>query len=144
MDPARLDLQNKRYCNAIFAWWEIFQDFSCRLLTFFSKLFFQNILSGTESECQMVWFQIRTTFCQFWSGSNFFYKDHEQRTKFAASRQRVKPHFRFFHVKFVMIKHVFVCMFELMLYTPVNNFLLMSGCFLGWTRYKQRIYIVYR
>ena len=32
----------------------------CRLLTFFSKLNFQKDLSGTLSECQTVWIQIRT------------------------------------------------------------------------------------
>ena len=37
-----------------------FSGFYCRLLTFFKINFFQKILSGTLSECQMVWIQIRT------------------------------------------------------------------------------------
>ena len=37
-----------------------FSCFRCLLLTFFQNLPFQNILSGTLSECQTVWIQIRT------------------------------------------------------------------------------------
>ena len=37
-----------------------FSRFCCRLLTFFLNEFFRKILSGTPSECQTVWIQIRT------------------------------------------------------------------------------------
>ena len=63
-----------------------FSCFYCHLLTAFKKSFFPKILSGTLSECQTVWIQIRTDICQSWSGSKLF-------AKVIGRWQRVNIHF---------------------------------------------------
>ena len=59
-----------------------FSCFCCHLLTFFKTNFIKKNLSGTLSECQTVWIQIRTyvgsrsgpMLCLSWSGSKLFAK----------------------------------------------------------------------
>ena len=59
-----------------------FLCFCCHLLTFFiSKLTFSKILSGTLSECQPVWIQIRTNV--------LFAMVHQQTTKVATIKESV-------------------------------------------------------
>ena len=66
-----------------------FSCFSCRLLTFF-KINFSKIISGTLSECQMFWIQIRPDILPGLIWVKTACKDYKQTTKFTAGRQQVK------------------------------------------------------
>ena len=57
---------------------------------FFQNLLFQKILSGTLSECQMVWIQIRTYMLLVLILVKTVCKGYQQTTKVAASQERVK------------------------------------------------------
>ena len=61
----------------------------CRLLTFFSKLTFSKILSGTLSGCQTVWIQIRTDALSVLIWVKTVCKGYQQTTKFVASKEKV-------------------------------------------------------
>ena len=65
-----------------------FSCFSCRLLTF-QILTFQKILSGTVSECQIVWIHIRTDILLVLIWVQTDCKGYQQTTKIAASKERV-------------------------------------------------------
>ena len=68
--------------------------FRCRLLTFFSKLSFSQILSGIISECLMVWIQIRIYILTVLIRVNTVCKEYQQTTRVAASKDRAKsPYF---------------------------------------------------
>ena len=74
--------------------WDFFQDYSCRLLTFFSKLILKNpFFKNTFSVKQ---FGPRSGLMFYWTLSG---KDHQQTTEFAAGRQSVKYYFYFLSSK---------------------------------------------
>ena len=56
---------------------------------FFQNHFSQKILSGTPSECQMVWTQIRTDILSVLIWVQTVCSGYQQMTKVAASRDRV-------------------------------------------------------
>ena len=64
-----------------------FSCFCCRLLVF-SKLSFQKILSGTLSECQTVWIQIRNDILLVLIWVQTVCKGYQQMTKVTASKER--------------------------------------------------------
>ena len=57
---------------------------------FFQNQFFQQILSGTLSECQTVWIQIRTDILSVLIWVQTVCKCYQQITKFVASKERVE------------------------------------------------------
>ena len=57
-------------------------------MIFLSKLTFSKILSGTLSECQIAWIQIRNHILSGLICIQTDSKDYQQTTKFAAGRQR--------------------------------------------------------
>ena len=61
-----------------------FSCFCCHLLTFFKINLFLKILSGTLSECQTVWIQVRF----FWVQT--VCKGYQQTTKVTASKEKIK------------------------------------------------------
>ena len=68
---------------------------------FFQNYLFRKILSGIQSECQMVWIQIRTDIWSVLIWIQTVCKGCQQTTKVAASRQRVKltnPEQKFDHI----------------------------------------------
>ena len=66
-----------------------FSCFCCSLLTFFQNQLFQNILSGTLSECQTVWIQIRTDILSVLIWVWTVCKCYQQMTKVATSKEIV-------------------------------------------------------
>ena len=67
-----------------------FSSFSCRLPTFFKITFFQKILSGTVSGCQMVLIQIRTDILSVLIWVQTVLTGYWQMTKVATYKERVK------------------------------------------------------
>ena len=67
--------------NSFAFWVRNFSCFSGRLLTFFQNQIFQNILSGTLSECQTVWIQIRTNIMLVLIWVQTVCKGYQQTTK---------------------------------------------------------------
>ena len=58
---------------------------------FFQNLLFQKIISGTPSECQMVWIQIRTdVICLSWSWSKLFAKVISRWQKWPHARKELR------------------------------------------------------
>ena len=66
-----------------------FSRFCCRLPTFFQNQLFRNILSGTYTECQTVWIQIRTDVVSVLIWVQIACKDCQQTTNVFASEVRV-------------------------------------------------------
>ena len=66
-----------------------FSCFCCCLLIFF-KINLKKKNSGTLLECQTVWIQIRTDRMLVLIWVQTVFKDHQQTTKFATSKERVK------------------------------------------------------
>ena len=74
-------------------------NFSCYLLPysdFFQNYFFQKILSGTPSECQAVWIQIRIDVLSVLIWVQTVCNSYKQTTKVTASKERVKQQHFFF------------------------------------------------
>ena len=67
-----------------------FSCFCCHLLIFFQNKHFQKILSGTLSESQTVWIQIRTDALLVLMWVQIVCKCYQQTTKVTASKERVK------------------------------------------------------
>ena len=58
---------------------------------FFQNQLFQKFLSGTQSECQTVWNQIRTDVLSVLIWVQIVCKGYHQTTKVVASKERFKP-----------------------------------------------------
>ena len=69
-----------------------FACFCCRLLTFFQNLLFQKVLSGTLSQCQTVWIQIKTVILLILIWIQTVCKGYQQTTKVAAGKERAKDY----------------------------------------------------
>ena len=71
-----LSYAHKLYNTTLLTFWMLvnFSCFCCRLLTFFKIIFFQKILSETQSEVEWFGFRSGLMFCLSWSGSKLFEK----------------------------------------------------------------------
>ena len=76
------------FCCQLFACW-VFFSCICRCLRTFSKPTFSKD-SGTLSECQMVWVQIRTHVCRSLSWSQRFAKVISRQQKSPLARKELK------------------------------------------------------
>ena len=82
-------IPEKYNTHELFACWVIFDDFLSSA-DFFQNYLFQKILSGTLSECQTVWIQVRTDILSVLIWVQTVCKGYQQTTKFTASKERVK------------------------------------------------------
>ena len=113
-------------------------NFSCFFVIscFFSKSILLKDFLQHYHQCQVVWMQILSgliclqTVCIGWQ----YYYNFMLAGKSKQGFKEILPHS-------ILRTHMFVCMFVLMLYVPVNNLSVMSGlshAFLGWTSTKQK------
>ena len=82
--------ESENHINSLHAQLGNFSCFCCPLLTFFKSFFFQKILSGTLSECQTVWIQIRSDILSVLIWIQTVCNGYQQMTKVAPSKESVK------------------------------------------------------
>ena len=87
-----LSKQSKKIINSLHAG----SSFCCLLLTLFKSHFFQEILTGTLSDCQMVLIQIRTDSMSVRVWVQTVCKGYQQTIKVAINKERV------YHPKFIV------------------------------------------
>ena len=81
-----------------------FSCFCCHQLAFFQNSLFQKILSGTLSECQMVWIQIRMDVLPVLIWVQTVCKDHQQMTNSPLAGKELRQSVRQCNVKKKEIK----------------------------------------